>query len=201
MDLKSVAVIGAGETGRKVAHAAMRAGYRTILEDVSDIRLKQGLSWIHQALDRAVRGGELTDQSSAEVRSNLSTASTVEDAIREADLIVETLPAETEMKLEMFIIFDKFAKPGAMLASITGPLSVTELAETTFCADRCIGVRFAEPVESHGSMRLVRGRQTSEDTVAKYSEAGRRMGKSIEIASEAGGEAICGLSNGSPRER
>ena len=110
----------------------------------------------------------------------------MEDAIRDADLIIETLPDEMEMQIELFTILDKFAKPNAIFAS-TGFLSITELAEITFCADRCIGMRFpesAEGMEAIELIKLVKGSETSQETIARCAEVARRMGREVVVLDE-----------------
>jgi 3-hydroxyacyl-CoA dehydrogenase len=110
-----------------------------------------------------------------------------------------------EMKIEMFTIFDKFAKPDAIFANSSPSLSIAELAAVTFCPERCIGLRFvpsrnvAQPVAQGGvpgalrlvgmcgkdtALELVRAPQTSEETVARCREVGRRMGKEVIVVAE-----------------
>src|SRR5258708_21037466 len=165
--IQTIAVIGAGDLGRESALASLLAGYRTILEDVSDSRLRQAVDWI----------GNL----SAEPRSRLRTASKIEEAVGEADLIIEAVAEEMEMKIEMFTIFDKFAKRDAIFASSSPSISIAELAAVTFCPERCIGMRFVS-VPWKNTLELVYAPQTSEETVARCREVGRRMGKEIMVA-------------------
>jgi 3-hydroxybutyryl-CoA dehydrogenase len=186
MDVKSVAVIGAGTLGRGIACAVARAGYKAIFEDVSYARLEQAVSWIRAAFDDDVAQGKITGSARDAALQSLSTVNTVEDALRDADLIIETLPEEMEMKIELFTIFDRFAKPNAIFASSSASLSITEMAEVTFCADRCIGMRFADPVRDANLLELVRGQETSEQTIAICAEAGRRMGKEVIVVDEPG---------------
>jgi 3-hydroxybutyryl-CoA dehydrogenase len=190
MDVKSVAVIGAGPVGRGIAYAAARAGYTTILEDVSHTRLEQAVVWIRQTLDVAHRKLNVIARDAA--LQSFSTATIVEDAIRDAELIIETLPEEMEMKIELFTIFDKFAKPNAIFASSSASLSITEMAEVTFCADRCIGMRFADPVRDTTLLELVKGQETSEETMVVCAEVGRRMGKEVAVVAEPGRSTLAG---------
>ena len=169
--IQTIAVIGAGGQGRVIALAALLGGYRTILEDVSENRLKRSAAWI--------AGGANVG---AEARSRLVLASDIEEAVREADLIVEAVADEMEMKVEMFTIFDKFAKPDAIFASSSLSLSIAELAAVTFCPERCVGLRFV-PGKAK-KLELVRAPQTSEETVARCREVGRRMGKEVIVVAE-----------------
>ena len=165
-EIKTIAIIGAGEIGREIALAALLAGYRTILEDVSESRLRRAAVWIAEraALD-------------ADALSRLILATEVERAVREADLLIEAVAEEVEMKIEMFTIFDKFAKPSAIFASTSLSISIAELAEITFCPERCIGLRFA--AANARDFELVLAPATSETTVAACREVGQRMGKSV----------------------
>ncbi|MGA2429920.1 MAG: 3-hydroxyacyl-CoA dehydrogenase NAD-binding domain-containing protein [Candidatus Acidiferrum sp.] len=183
MEVKTIALIGAGVAGRGMAYLAALSGYRTILEDVSEARLGNAVAWVTQRLESAVGGDTVEGNAGKAASANLSTAHTVEDAIRDADLIIETLPDEMEMQIELFTILDKFAKPNAIFAS-TGFLSITELAEVTFCADRCIGIRFAgSPAESI-TMQLVRGLETSNETIVACSVVAGRLGKEVAVVNE-----------------
>jgi 3-hydroxyacyl-CoA dehydrogenase len=193
-EIQTIAVIGAGEQGSAIASAALLAGYRTILEDVAEHRLGRAAAWI---VDSA--------NVDAEARSRLILASNIEEAVREADLIAEAVAEEMEMKIEMFTIFDKFAKPDAIFASSSLSLPIAELAAVTFCPERCIGLRFvpsdnlAQPVAQHGVpgalrllsayandnvLELVRTPQTSAETIARCREVGRRMGKEVMVVAE-----------------
>ncbi len=111
----------------------------------------------------------------------------MEDVCREADLLIEAVPEEMEVKLEIFTIFDKFAKPGAILASNTSSLSVTEMASITFRAEDCIGMHFFNPVPKMKLLEIVRALETSEATLQTCVEVGRRMGKEVVVIRESPG--------------
>jgi 3-hydroxybutyryl-CoA dehydrogenase len=184
MQIKDIAIIGASEMGRSIAYASVLAGYRTILEDISPSTLEQGIAWMAQSLGDEVTRGKTSAAARVAVLANLVTANSAEDASREADLIIETVSDEMEMKIELFTIFDKFAKPGAIFASTTASLSITDLAAVTFCSERCIGMRFLTEADAAGRLELVKGRETSEETVAACREVGRRMGKEVSVLSD-----------------
>jgi 3-hydroxyacyl-CoA dehydrogenase len=170
LGVKTIAVIGANAVGRGVACAAADCGFSIVLEDVSDARLQQATAWIAERLASSTSGGAALGL--------ISTAHTVEDAIRDADLIIETLPDEMEMQIELFTILDKFARPDAIFAT-TGLISITELAEVTFCADRCIGMRFGPSGVETKTVELVKGTETSRETIAACADVAQRMGKSV----------------------
>ena len=187
MDLKTVGVIGAGTMGRGIACASLIAGFRTVLEDVSPAMLEQGVAYIHRTLDEAVARGKVTLQERDRALENLSTARLVEDACRQADLLIEALPEEMELQLEIFTIFDKFAKPGAILASTASSLSINELAAITFRTENCVGLRFCGPAPDTKLLEIIRAAETSDATVAACAEVGRRMGKEVVVLHESSG--------------
>jgi 3-hydroxybutyryl-CoA dehydrogenase len=187
MEVKTIGVIGAGAMGRGIAYAAAYGGYRTILEDVSPEMLEQGIAYIRQNLEEGVARGKVTEKQRNIALANLTTSRSVEDLCREADLLIEAVPEEMEVKLEIFTIFDKFALPAAILASNTSSLSITELAAITFRAENCIGMHFFNPVPKMKLLEIVRALETSEATVQACAEVGRRMGKEVVVIRESPG--------------
>ncbi len=184
VEIKTIAIIGAAELGRRIAYASALAGYCTILEDISPSVLEQGIAWIAQALSEDASCGKIDAAARTAALANLGTSNTAEDGCREADLLIEAVSDELEMKLELFTIFDKFAKPGAIFASTTASLSITDLASVTFCPERCLGMRFSLDASRVERLELVKGRGTSEETVAACREVGRRMGRQVSVLSD-----------------
>jgi 3-hydroxybutyryl-CoA dehydrogenase len=187
MEVKTIAVIGAGTMGRGIAYASALAGYHTVLEDISETRLEQATEWIRKALDEGVSRGKVDPLSRDAAMRHLTTANKVEDAIRDAELIIEAVPEEMEMKLELFTIFDKFAKANAIFASNTSSLSITEISDVTVFRERCIGMHFFNPVPKMKLIELVKTSLTSEETVATCREVGRRMGKEVVVVKDSPG--------------
>jgi len=187
MEVKTIGVVGAGTMGRGIAYAAALGGYRTVLEDVSPQMLEQGVAYIKQMLEEGVSRGKVTEQQRDAAFAGLSTTRSVENLCREADLLIEAVPEEMELKLEMFTIFDKFARPDAILASNTSSLSITEMAAITFRAENCVGMHFFNPVPKMKLLEIIRALETSEATIAACAEVGRRMGKEVVVVRESPG--------------
>ena len=181
MEIKTIAIVGAASLGCRIAYESALAEYRVILEDVSPSALEQGIAWIAQALANEVAAGRIYSADRDAALANLTTAASAEDAAREADLIMETVADEMEMKIELFTIFDKFAKPGAIFASTSTSLSISDMAAVTFCPERCIGMRLLAGAQNANRLGLVKGSETSEETVATCCEVGRRMGREVYI--------------------
>lgn len=187
MAVSTIAVIGAGSMGRGIAYAAAIGGYRTILEDVSPSARGQGMEYIEKNFDEAIARGKATPEQKKHALAQLSAADSVEEAIREADLVIEAVPEDMELKIEIFTVLDKFGKPGAIFASNTSSLSVTEMAAVTFRPESCVGMHFFNPVPKMKLLEIVRALETTDATLSACSEVGRRMGKEVVIVRESPG--------------
>ena len=141
----TLALIGAGKAGRSLAARAVHAGHRVVLEDVLPSRLREALE-------------EITTQGQP---GTLHTVSTVEDAVRDADLVIDFVPDELESKLEIVCMVDRMAPPKTVICINTHALSVSDLAACTYRADRCVG-----GAETAGQIGLLLGTKTSEATAA-----------------------------------
>jgi 3-hydroxyacyl-CoA dehydrogenase len=175
MDVKRIAVIGAHGVGREFARAAALAGYDVVFEDVSREMLERGIAWIGASLEEAVERGKLSASARVEALARIMPINTVEDAIRDADLIIEAVPEELEMKLELFTIFDKFANPGAIFVSTTTTMSVLELSDVTVYRERCVGMRFRDTASGGAEIELVRTKLTSEETLHACRDVAERF--------------------------
>jgi 3-hydroxybutyryl-CoA dehydrogenase len=182
--IRTVAVIGAGAMGCGIARLAALGGYRTILEDILPASLRKAESEIRVHLDQAIESGRLSTAEAETAFRRLEYASSVDEAAREADLVIEAVPEEMESKLEIFILLDKICKPQTILASNTNSLSVTEIASVTYRASRILGMRFLAPAQNPNLLQLVRALETDDDTIAACTEVGCRMGKEVVVIDE-----------------
>lgn len=185
--IKTVSVIGAGLMGRGIAHVAAIGGYRTILEDILPASLRRAESEIRANLDKAVELGKVKKEDADAAYSRIEFAGSVEEAAREADLVIEAVPEEMESKIEIFTLLDKICKPHTILATNTSSLSVTEISSVTYRARQCLGMHFFNPVHKMKLLEIVRGLETSEETIAAASEVGKRMGKEVVVIKESPG--------------
>ncbi|MGA3345263.1 MAG: 3-hydroxyacyl-CoA dehydrogenase NAD-binding domain-containing protein [Terracidiphilus sp.] len=124
---ETVAVIGAGPLGRWLALVAARAGFSVLLEDVMPANLHHAQEWLR---------GEL----GPEALLNVALVSTIEDAVREADLAIDCVPDELESKLEILWLLDRMAPPRTVLATPTTRLSIADLANCTYRPEKCIAI-------------------------------------------------------------
>ena len=156
MTIKTVAVIGAGRAGREFAAACASAGFAVVLEDVMPARLRQA------------------QEQFATVGANVRLVSTVEDAVREAEIAVDFVPDELESKLEIWSLIDRMAPPRTVLCTPSDVLSVTDLASCTYRADRCVMMR--GDLRVGGAVRLLLPREVSATTSESALEMLRALG-------------------------
>ena len=185
--VQTIAVIGAGIMGRGIAHAAALGGYRTILEDLLPGALRKAETEIRANLDKAVELGKVASHDADAAFQRLEYAGSVEEAAREADLVIEAVPEEMESKIEIFTLLDKICRPTTMLASNTSSLSVTEIASVTYRAQKCLGMHFFNPVHKMKLLEVVRALETDDETLATAVEVGKRMGKEVVVIKESPG--------------
>ena len=186
-EVKTIAVIGAGTMGRGIAHAAALGGYRTILEDILPNALRRAESEIRANLDKAVELRKVTANDADAAFSRLEFAGSVDEAARQADLVIEAVPEELESKIEIFTLLDKICRPTTVLASNTSSLSLTEIASVTYRARKIVGMHFFNPVHKMKLLEIVRALETDDDTLATAVNVGQRMGKEVVVIKESPG--------------
>lgn len=180
-EVRSIAVIGAAALGRGIAQLAAIAGFHTILEDILPASLRNAESDIRRALDGEVARAAITRSAADAALARIEFASSVEQAGRAAELIIEAVPDELESKLEILTLLDKVCRPASMLACTSSIWSVTELASVTYRPAKIVGLRFALPANGSDLLEMVRGQNTDDTTIAACREAGRRMGRKVVV--------------------
>jgi 3-hydroxybutyryl-CoA dehydrogenase len=186
-EIKTIAVIGAGIMGRGIAQVAALGGYRTVLEDLIPGALRKAESDIRANLDKAVELKKVTSADADTAFKRLEYAGSVEEAAREADLVIEAVPEEMESKIEIFTLLDKICRPATILASNTSSLSIAEIASVTYRAKKCVGMHFFNPVHKMKLLEVVRALETDDETISAAADVGRRMGKEVVVIKESPG--------------
>ena len=187
MSIQNVAVLGAGIMGRGIAHVAALGGYNTVLQDTSREQLEKATNDIGAILEKGMAMGRVTDSEAVEARRRLRTVASLDDAARQADLVIEAVPERMDLKVEIFAQLDRVAPAHAILASNTSSLSITEMAAATHRAPQVVGMHFFNPVQRMKLLELVRALETSEKTLAQCEEVGRKMGKECVTVRESPG--------------
>ncbi len=187
MTVQTIAVLGAGIMGRGIAYASALGGYRTVLQDTSDGAIEQALAEITALLEKGAATGKVPEAEAVAARRRLATARTLEEAAREADLVIEAAPERLELKVAMFAALDRATRPAAVLASNTSALSISELAAATRRPQKVVGMHFFNPVHRMKLLEVIKGLETGDDTVATALMVGERMGKEGVVVRESPG--------------
>ena len=161
--IKTVAVLGAGTMGNGIAHVFARAGYHVILRDVETRFLDRGLETIGKNLDREVKKGKITAADKPLILARIQPTTDVA-ALAAADFAVEAVPEQLDLKVRLLKDVDAALKPGAILASNTSSISITQLAAQTSRPEKFIGMHFMNPVPVMALVEVIRGLATSDET-------------------------------------
>jgi 3-hydroxybutyryl-CoA dehydrogenase len=186
VEIKTVAVLGAGTMGNGIAHVFARSGYRVLLRDVEKKFLDRALDTIAKNLDREVKKSKITE---AEKSAALARIEPVTDiaALKKADFAVEAVPENLDLKVRVLKSADEVLRPGITLASNTSSISITTLAAQTSRPDKFIGMHFMNPVPVMVLVEVIRGLQTSDETFAQTMQLCEKLGKKPVAVNDAPG--------------
>jgi 3-hydroxybutyryl-CoA dehydrogenase len=187
MPVTTIAVLGAGIMGRGIAYASALGGFRTLLQDTSEPALEQGVAEIWATFEKGVVTGKVSNEAAANANKLLATVRSIEDAARDADLVIEAVPEKIELKVELFAQLDRLSPKRAILASNTSSLSITEMAAATERPGQVVGMHFFNPVHRMKLLEVVRALETSESTIGAVCVVGERMGKECVVVRESPG--------------
>jgi len=176
MAIRKVGVLGCGLMGSGIAEVAAKAGLETVVRELNQGFLDKGMARIHGSLAKAVEKGKLAAEERDAVLGRLS-GSTGFEALADCDLVVEAIVENLDEKKSTYAALDKVAKPGAIFASNTSSLTVTQLAMATSRPERFVGLHFFNPVPVMKLVEVVRTLLTDEAVLADVNEFCRAIGK------------------------
>ncbi len=171
-----IAVVGAGQMGNGIAHVFAQSGFPVSMIDVSADALARGRSTIEKNLDRQVKKGTLDAAAKDAALANVQTSTDV-GAVADARLVIEAATENVDLKFRIFGDLDRLAPEGAILASNTSSISITELAARTKRPEQVIGMHFMNPVPVMQLVEVIRGLATSDETTRSVLETSRALGK------------------------
>jgi len=178
MEVKKVAVLGAGLMGHGITQvAAQAARYEVYMRDIKQEFLDNGMRMINESLQRFLKKGEMTEAEVSQVLSRIHPTLDMKEAVADADLVIEAVPENTELKKGVLTEADKNAKPEAIIATNTSSISITELASATQRPEKFAGMHFFNPPQLMKLVEVIRGAKTNDDTVNTIVEVTKRMGK------------------------
>ncbi|MCP4386413.1 MAG: 3-hydroxybutyryl-CoA dehydrogenase [Hyphomicrobiales bacterium] len=179
----TIGIIGAGQMGSGIAHVCSLAGFDVLLADVAEERIRSSLATINGNMARQVASEKITESDREAALSRLTPAPQME-ALAAADLVIESVTEDEEVKRGIFADIRPVLKPEAILASNTSSLSITRLASVTAKPEHFIGIHFMNPVPVMELVEVIRGIATNEDTFEAAREFVARLGKTIVVAED-----------------
>jgi 3-hydroxybutyryl-CoA dehydrogenase len=175
-EIRTVAVLGGGLMGSGIAEIAAKSGYQTIVREINDDLSERSLKSIHKSLDRAVEKGKLEAGARGEISGRIRVTSKLED-LRDADIIIEAVTEDLELKNAMFRTLDDLCGTHTIFASNTSSLSIAAMAAATKRPDRMVGLHFFNPVPVMKLVEVVRSIATSDAAFERAFEFARSLGK------------------------
>ncbi|MDT5123691.1 MAG: 3-hydroxybutyryl-CoA dehydrogenase [Acidobacteriota bacterium] len=174
--IKVIAVLGAGTMGHGIAQVAAFAGYKVILRDVEKDALARGIQAIDRNLRKGIERGKLTEEDRDMTLQRIRGAVQLTE-VADADLFIEAAPEVLEVKQSILREVEQLARKPFIFASNTSSLSITEIARASKHSERVVGMHFFNPVHIMRLLEIVKGQDTSVETVETVREVGRRMKK------------------------
>ena len=183
----TIAVLGAGTMGHGIAYAAIAAGYRTWLYDVSASQLTKAAAHVQAIAAKGVELGKVTGEDAARWSAQLHTTSSVAEAVKDASVVIEAAPEKMDLKLSLLAEVQAAAPADAVVASNTSGLSITEMAAVLDRPGRMGGMHFFNPVHKMKLVEIVRALETTEETVQAMTALAVAMGKETVVIRESPG--------------
>jgi len=177
MNVERITVIGGGTMGNGIAHVCAQAGRAVTLVDMDQDLLERALNAIFKNMDRQVKKEIISAGEKEAALERISTVTSLEDGVAEAQLVVEAVPEKLELKKSIFTTLDNEAPPDAILATNTSSISITEIAAFTNRPEKVIGMHFMNPVPMMKLVEVIRGLATDDETTRTVMELSRELGK------------------------
>jgi 3-hydroxybutyryl-CoA dehydrogenase len=190
MEIKKIAVIGAGLMGSGIAQVAAQSGYEVNLMDVEQRFIDKGVGAIEGNLKRNVEKGKMLQADADAVRGNIKTFLSIPDAVADVDIVIEAVIEIMDLKRSVFKDLDEAAKESTIFATNTSGLSITEMAAVTGRPDRVVGMHFFNPVPVMKLVEVIRGFATSDSSVEIIKNLSAKMGKTAIEVQEAPGFVV-----------
>lgn len=174
---KNVVVVGGGTMGNGIAHVFALKGYSVTLVDLTQEALKKAIDIITSNLDRQVKKGTITEEQKNSTLQNIIISTHLPDSVKNANLVVEAVSENLEVKTKIFEVLDKNAPVDCILATNTSSISITKIASYTKRSDKVIGMHFMNPVPLMKLIEVIRGYDTSDEVCNAILELSKDLDK------------------------
>lgn len=182
--MRNLVVVGSGVMGRGIAYVSAVGGYRTTLVDIKEEQLLHAEREIAGYLQKGIERQKLTADQYEEARGNLHYSTNLSIAVSDADVVIEAVPEDRELKRSVFQVLDAHAPESCCFATNTSTMSPTEIGSYTKRPHKVIAMHFFNPVHKMPLIEIIKGLETDEETVEAVREAARAMGKETVIINE-----------------
>jgi enoyl-CoA hydratase/3-hydroxyacyl-CoA dehydrogenase len=177
MEIRKIAVIGAGAMGHGIAQVAAMAGFEVTMRDVATEFLERGMKNIQWSIGKFVEKGRITPEEAEKALKRIKTTVSLEEAVKDADFVIEAIPENLSLKQQAFREMDSYAPTHTVLATNTSALPITEIAAATKRPEKVVGMHFFNPPQLMRLVEVVMGERTSEDTCKVTIELAKKFGK------------------------
>ncbi|MEM3463843.1 MAG: 3-hydroxyacyl-CoA dehydrogenase family protein [Candidatus Bathyarchaeia archaeon] len=178
MEVRKIAVLGAGLMGHGITQVAAQFGkFEVYMRDVEQRFIDNGMAMIRESLTRFLKKGQMTEEEMNAVMARIHPTLDLKEAVSNADLIIEAVPENVELKKATFREVDAYAPPHAIIASNTSSISITEIASATKRPEKVCGMHFFNPPQVMKLVEVIKGAKTSEETIKIAMEVSQKMGK------------------------
>lgn len=187
MEIKKIGVVGAGLMGSGIAQVCAQAGLQVTMRDTEERFLQRGAEAITKSLQRFAKAGKLKPEEVDGIVSRIRGTLDLGDAVKDADLVIEAVPEEMELKKKVFAELDGLCPAHAILASNTSALMITDIASATKRPEKVIGMHWFNPPPMMKLIEVVRGAVTSDETTHVVTEFSIKVGKDPAVVSDSPG--------------
>ena len=163
MAIKNITVLGSGVMGHGIAQVSATAGYNVVLRDIKQEFLDKAMEKIKWSLDKLVTKEKISNEEGDAIFSRITPVVDLNDAVKDAELVIEVVPEIMDLKKQVYAELDKVAKPEVVFASNTSTLPITEIANTTSRPDKFIGIHFFNPPQLMKLVEVIPGEKTSQE--------------------------------------
>jgi 3-hydroxybutyryl-CoA dehydrogenase len=182
--IRMISVIGAGQMGNGIAQVSAQAGYQVTMRDVDQTYLQRGVDAIRKSLEILSSKGKIGPEGVEAIIGRIKITTDLGESVKDADLVIEAIPEDMKLKKDLFMTLDKICKAETILATNTSSLSITAIASATSRPDKVIGMHFALPVPLQMIVELIKGRDTSDETLVSAKDVVNTMGKEYIMAAD-----------------
>ncbi len=186
-DVQRICVLGAGTMGAGIAQTCSVAGFSVAMRDLTEEFVEGGFHRMRAPLEKRVARGKMTQDEVEAILGRIEGFTSLEEALKQADVVLEAVFEDMGVKKELYADVDRLSPKEAVFASNTSSLSITEMAAVTDRPDRFVGMHFFNPAPVMKLVEVIRGSETSDETVAFAMELSRKLGKEpVEVKESAG---------------